>query len=288
MSTLDAKQPEETHPPPYPTYEALIEQGRHGTRMPVRLSPPAQRLFWRLSGPLPTSLSTMSRPHDPDSLEPYFQPSTSTGTWHAISQCPLTEPPVSSIAVGVYELEMWEEQWLEMHREHSSAAEEGGEEEGGEEESAEGVRWGELPDYDEEEDEEGEGDGAAGGHLLTCCGEERPRGKAVSVMVEAAASHGFVTVHDYVSTVHPWLMSMREDILAAIRMHEGVVCDVNGVSVPIAPSSGADLMVNYDAPARLMMCNKPIWIKQTRNPPQLDVTAIPVSGMQRGSGLLGI
>jgi len=211
----------------------------------------------------------MSRPHDPDSLEPYFQPSTSTGTWHAISQCPLTEPPVSSIAVRVYELEMWEEQWLEMHREHSSAAEEGGEEE-----SAEGVRWGELPDYDEEEDEEGEGDGAAEGHLLTCCGEERPRGKAVSVMVEAAASHGFVTVHDYVSTVHPWLMSMREDILAAIRMHEGVVCDVNGVSMPIAPSSGADLMVNYDAPARLMMCNKPIWIKQTRNPPQLDVTSL--------------
>ena len=261
MSTLGAKQPEEAQLPPYPTYEALIEEGRHGTSMLIGLSPSAQRLFWSLSGPLTTSISIMSSPHNPDSLEPYFQPGTST--WHAISQSPLTEPKVSSITVQVYELEMWEEQWLDMHRDHSEP--DGGEENG------EGVLWGELSDYDEKEDEEGEGEGAE--HLLMCCGEKRPRGKAVSVVVKPAASHGFVTIHDYLSTVHPWLVSLREDILGAIGMHEGVMCDMDGDCVPIAPSSGADLIVNYNAPEHLMMCNKPIWIKQTRNPPQLDITS---------------
>jgi hypothetical protein len=74
---------------------------------------------------------------------------------------------VSSITVQVYELEMWEEQWLDMHRDHSEL--DGGEENG------EGVLLGELSDYDEEEDEKGEGEGAE--HLLMCCGEKRPRGK---------------------------------------------------------------------------------------------------------------
>jgi hypothetical protein len=104
MSTSGAKQPEEAQLPLYPTYEALIKEGRHGTSMLVGLSPSAQRLFWSLSGPLTTSTSIMLSPHNPDSLEPHFQPGTST--WYAISQSPLTEPKVSSITVQVYELEM--------------------------------------------------------------------------------------------------------------------------------------------------------------------------------------
>jgi hypothetical protein len=265
MSTSGAKQPEEAQLPPYPTYEALIEEGRHGTSMNVGrrgLSPSARRFFWSLSGPLTTSISIMSSPHNPDSLEPYFQPGTST--WHPISQLSLTKTKISSITVEVYELEMWEEQWLDMHRGHS-------EPDSGKENGV-GALWGELSDYDEEEDEEGEGEGEE--HLLLCCGEKRPRRKAVSVVVKPAASHGFVTIHDYLSTVHPWLMSLWEDILGAIGMYEGVMCDMNGDRVPIVPLSGADLMVSYDAPERLMMCNKPIWIKQTRNPRQLDVLLV--------------
>jgi hypothetical protein len=56
-------------------------------------------------------------------------------------------------------------------------------------------------------------------------------------------------------------------------MHEGVICGIDSDCVPTSPSSGADLMVNYNAPEHLIMCNKPIWIKQTRNPPQHDVTS---------------
>jgi hypothetical protein len=61
-----------------------------------------------------------------------------------------------------------------MHRDHL--------EPNGGVENGEGVLWGELSDYNEEEDEEGEGEGAE--HLLMCCGEKRPRGKAVSVVVK--------------------------------------------------------------------------------------------------------
>ena len=58
-------------------------------------------------------------------------------------------------------------------------------------------------------------------HLLKCCGIDRPRGKAAKLVVKPDASSGrnFVTIHDCVSAVHPWLMERREDILGA----EGLV-----------------------------------------------------------------
>jgi hypothetical protein len=63
----------------------------------------------------------MKNSSSPDSLEPYFQPITGgAGTWHAVSQSPLTEPKVSSITVAVYDLELWEDLWLEEHEQHSS------------------------------------------------------------------------------------------------------------------------------------------------------------------------
>jgi hypothetical protein len=61
-------------------------------------------------------LTHIEPPH-PDSLEPCFQPGTCT--WHAISQSLLTEPKVSFITLQVYEIEMWGEQWLDMHRGYS-------------------------------------------------------------------------------------------------------------------------------------------------------------------------
>lgn len=52
--------------------------------------------------------------------------------------------------------------------------------------------------------------------LLMCCDEIRPHGKDVKLVVKpATGGEGFVTVHDYVSALHPWLMNMREDIVKA-------------------------------------------------------------------------
>lgn len=39
-------------------------------------------------------------------------------------------------------------------------------------------------------------------------------------MVVAPVAGDFVTVHDYLSTVHPWLLSKRDDILTAMGLFD--------------------------------------------------------------------
>ncbi|KFZ08767.1 hypothetical protein V501_05828 [Pseudogymnoascus sp. VKM F-4519 (FW-2642)] len=236
MATSHSSPPNEAHLPPYPSYEAL----RAKQERPQLTLDAIQRIFWPLDGPLFTFISVMKDAESPDSLEPYFkQTSDGVGVWHLVSQMPLTEPKVSSITVSVDDLNVWEDYWVEGHEEHSSPG-------GSGEPSA---RYGELPDLgSEDEGEEGSND-----HLLICCDEVRPRGKAAKLVVKpAAGENGFITVHDYVSAVHPWLASIQEDILNSMGMFQQ--------PVPLA----AEPMVNYNALDRLMMENKPDWIQEKR------------------------
>jgi hypothetical protein len=69
------------------------------------------------------------------------------------------------------------------------------------------VRFGPLPDPDEYENEREV-------HLLVCCGMERPRKKGTNILVKATGD--FLTIHDFLSVVHPYLMARRDDILAAL------------------------------------------------------------------------
>ncbi|KFY36773.1 hypothetical protein V494_04982 [Pseudogymnoascus sp. VKM F-4513 (FW-928)] len=207
--------------PPYPSYKELRSNNVH-----VLFSPATKRLFWPLDGVFPTSLSVMKTPRSPDDLEPYFHLASST--WHEISQQPLTEPKVSSVEASVYELEQWEFDWMAWHREHAGA-----------EFDPEYVTYGDLSDEDrpyandQKEDGSWEEDSDTE-FLVKCCGEDRPlRKRGIKLVVTHSAGNRFVTVHDYVSgkycfflrvgdfflmivsAVHPWLMSLREDILKA-------------------------------------------------------------------------
>lgn len=92
-------------------------------------------------------------------------------------------------------LDHWETGWLERHDKHYDGG-------------VIGRTLGTLNDYDPEEDSDKEE------HLLSYCEESRPRGKKVKVVVRHA-SGDFVTVHDYLSTVHPWLMSLKGESEAA-------------------------------------------------------------------------
>lgn len=148
----------------------------------------------------------MKNANDPDSLEAYFE----DRNCHPISQMPLTEPKVSSVTVHVEDLDNWEENWYEAYRDSSDSPED--------HDPSKGVEWGVLPDYDSEEDEEGYDGGPQ--HLLMCCGVKRPRGGKASLVVKASAG-SFVTIHDYVSVVHPWLISLRDDILGAMGIEDG-------------------------------------------------------------------
>jgi hypothetical protein len=149
----------------------------------------------------------------PLELEPYFRPATdtdgsaTTSGWHPVSQESLTTSGISSITTRVQELDDWEHYWYELHHFHSEHDDDEGT-------NGSMIRYGELPDYDPDEDEEGPP------HLLRCCGEDRPRSKAVRLVVDASEKD-FVTVHDFLSTVHPWLMSMLDDIRAAMETGRG-------------------------------------------------------------------
>lgn len=165
-------------------------------------SPGTKRIFWSLDGPLSTSIKVMETFFNPDSLEPYFQQTTGCNSWHPISESPLTEPKISSTTVYVCELLGWKEQWLEIHSTHIDLDSDVRDQYG------DGVEIGPLPNYNPEEDEEGPE------HLLKCCGTKRPCGKGDPLVVKPTISgNNFITVQGYISAVHPWLISLREDIL---------------------------------------------------------------------------
>ncbi|KAG4416310.1 hypothetical protein IFR04_010529 [Cadophora malorum] len=159
------------------------------------------------------------------------------------------EPKCSSITVRVDDLERWEDNWLEYH-EHSDSPEW----------CVPSARWGTNPDLIHVED------WGEGPHLLECCGTQRPLGKAVSVLVEASSEFGFVTVHDYFSTVHPWLMSLHDEIREA---HPMLLIDDEPLPV------GTELLVEFRQPDKLW-----IELKWDRNITQSDgfkVQRIPIT-----------
>lgn len=193
MATSKSSQLDE---PPYLSYRELQNELR-SDRVPVIFCPDAkQRLFWPLDGVFPTSISVMKTPRSPDSLEPYFLPDTTgsgsgSGTWHELSQLPLTEPKISSVEVSVDYLKHWQDTWLEHHREHTGG-------------NAEYVLYGDMSDDDRPYPTEMKEDGgwesdSETEFLMRCCDDDRPLKKNAKLLVKPSAGNDFVTVHDYVS-----------------------------------------------------------------------------------------
>ncbi len=216
----------DSQPAQYPTDEELCSRGvsAHPTLATVRL-------VWSFSGSLETSISVMASAYNVDVLEPYYQPAAGGGSpWHVISKSSLTHPPVSAIVATVVDLEIWESDWKDFHRNHSEPDSYN---------ESEDLQYGDLPDYDPEKDEDPP-------HLLVCCGTDRPRNKSGGVLVTASQSGpGFVTVHDYITTVHPWLMRNRDDILDAIARGED-----------LPDPEDMDLVVDAFFPTRLRIREK--------------------------------
>ena len=177
--------------PPYHTYKQLRSDGVH-----VVLSPGAQRLFWSLEGVFPAAISVMDTANSPESLRSFLQQDVVNNdidgdTWHEIWHLPLTEPKISSVEVSVYDLEHWEEAWMNWHRGHD-------------EKYAEYVTYGELSDEDrpypaEMREEGGWESDSDTDFLVKCCGEDRPLRKAVKLVVTHSTANDHVTIHDYLS-----------------------------------------------------------------------------------------
>lgn len=156
----------------------------------VYASDATKRLIWRIPATLETAISVSANPHAPrGQIEPYFGRTLSGGRWHDLCQEPVSYPPQQSIKVTVSQLNDWDSQWEESH-EHAEP--------------------------DDEGCEFAPGDDDGPGELLKCCGEERPQ--APAPLVVTANEKAYVTIHDYVSAVHPWLMEHINAISAAVNV----------------------------------------------------------------------
>jgi hypothetical protein len=77
----------------------------------------ANLLFMPVQGTVQSAIEVLSNPGHPDMRTAYYD--QAAGTYHPVSALPISEPKVSSITVHVSELEDWEENWLNVHEEHS-------------------------------------------------------------------------------------------------------------------------------------------------------------------------
>jgi hypothetical protein len=204
---------------PLPSSEELFRT----TKQPAFLTDEARRLCWVLDGPLTTAITVLKQPyHDPDTTpEPYFTSEGNEPTWHAVSQAPYTDPKISSVTVSVIEIDEWEEHWRDIHRGHTTPPDDG----------------------DGEDDDDWD-------FPSECCGEQRPSPQAMKLVVKA--SEQFVTVHDYVSAVHPWLIRKYDDLLRALA----VIGDE-----PLSLRAGEHLMVSLGGPESLSIGVKEDWLR---------------------------
>lgn len=177
----------------YPPWEALARTSRH-----PMLTDSARRLTWTLQGPLATSVFVSAGPNDAKGpRESYVLETTSGPVWHTVSLEPLTRPRISSLSVKVRQLDYWADDWEEWHR-HAEPGDSRCE-----------FRDAALVTGDADDDP----------RLVYCCGETRPP-IHTPLRIKARKDLGYITIHDYVSAVHPWLLELRQDMLRALNFLE--------------------------------------------------------------------
>jgi hypothetical protein len=112
---------------------------------------------------------------------------------HPINQKPATHPPVSSMIISVDMLDQYQSNWIEAHEPHADP------------EDFSDQNYPMCPKFDSD------------GCLERCCGQDRP-GPGPNLELVANEGH-FLSIGDYVNTVHTWLRGM-DDLL---RAAEGVI-----------------------------------------------------------------
>lgn len=87
--------------------------------------------------------------------------------------------------------------------------------------------------------------------LLECYGEGRPR--RPPPLVVRASEKPYVTVHDYLSAVHPCLLGLRGEILAAMNVND----------TPLPPAT--KMTVNHSAVGCLSIMEEERWFGHQRS-----------------------
>jgi hypothetical protein len=217
---------------PFPSYEESFSRQAY----PL-LSAPAKRLYWTLLGPLgAASVFVLDKPAavDGGGREPYFRQTTPVGpaTWHPVAREALTDIHISSVGVEVDSLRTWGDQWLEFHR-HAGP----------------GVPGCVYGVYDGDPDE-----------LVRCCGEDRPPAYApLEVRATGGPGDPYITVHDYVSAVHPWIMGLKADIIKSLNMLE---------DPPFTEATR--LVVSFSTPNMVAVMEEQAFLRSCRDASNLD------------------
>lgn len=139
-----------------------------------------------------TSIDVLTR--DLAWAEPYYR--VENGTWHPVGDEPVSKPPVSSVSVEIDTWSVWESEWGDVHIPDCSSDRS-------------------VVSCPEEECDFSDDDGKPV-QLTKCCGERRPA-ELIPLTVHASTKP-FVTVHDYLTAVHPWLRAKRPELLRAISI----------------------------------------------------------------------
>ncbi|KAI0543607.1 hypothetical protein F4679DRAFT_568091 [Xylaria curta] len=221
MATLQSTRPDV---PPYPSYRAVQSE-----RIPITFNACMNCLFWPLEGAFPEAISMMKHPRgSKEDLDPFYRSAitagvddnnddgsnSGSGPWHECALEPVTDPKVSSIEISARELDQWDSDWVAWHEIHHDA-------QCAPDANQQFVAYGDLDDDIRPFRREGEEDGDWEEHsekefLIRCCGQDRPLGKkGQTLLVTPASGYDFVTVRDFVGAVHPWLMSMQDDLARA-------------------------------------------------------------------------
>jgi len=202
-----------------PSYEARKDAGEA-----VQLSADVRRLRWSLNGPLATSVQVM-KDHwidpEPDAAppEPYCQQAAAADDGTITSWHAVAQSPFTEPKVSSVTIKV---------------------------DPLEHWEWEWL---EQNEPYPNDPDGS-------CAVGERPRDKDARLEVKAAAE--FLTIHDYVSAVHPWLMGLRGDLLAALALTAA------GQDDPLPPKT--KLMAAWGTPNKIVVMREQDWFPRYTKP----------------------
>lgn len=203
----------------------------------AELSQAGARLYWTLQAPLESGAAVFVMREDLNidaPLQAYYHgvpqqqaPAPVTGAasssssgggsskWHPISQESITRLPVVSITVHEENLRDWADEWYTINQEGLDLAD------------------------DEEADH----------HNVDADGPP-----TVAPLVVTASNGSFVTIHDYLSAVHPWLMGLRDQIL----------CARNVADESYEPVGNERLLVVPDRPELVVAEDEDEWLASLR------------------------
>lgn len=156
-------------------------------------------------------------------FEPYYclAQDGAEPTWHPFSQLPPTQPKVSSIRVRVDPLDEWAWYWDEKHSDHDDCPT-----------SIYDPSNFRLPHLSDAQNDKTEKEEV----LLACCGTVSPHDKGTDVVVKATGD--FVTIHDYLSIVQPYLMQTAKGLVVTDE-EEWEGCHRKRTPVPPRPGTSA-------------------------------------------------